>query len=138
MSQDVEKTKSRYEEIGSASPIRILAVSSNPQNLTLLERILGEAGYDVATAASLDVFDQALDEHKTAIDLALVDITGFDHSIWSRCERLQKMDTPLLLVSSRTGSTLERAGERYGAASVLVKPLAVKELVNLIGHLVER
>ena len=116
--------------------VRVLAVSGNPQNLVLLTRVLETAGYDVFTAACLDAFDKAIgDEVKP--NLALVDITGFDQRIWSRCEKLREEDVLFLLVGARHRMALDQAGDRVGAASVLVKPLAVRELVNLIGLLLQ-
>jgi DNA-binding response OmpR family regulator len=114
----------------------ILVVNRNPQNLFLLNRVLDEAGYATLEAADLDAFDRALAQSEDLI-LALVDITGFDAEIWERCERLCENGVPLLLVAPRQSATVEEAGERHGARSVLVKPLAVKELVTLVDLLAE-
>ena len=114
---------------------KILAVSGKRGNLGLLTRILEEAGYTVVQAAGLDQFDQAIISN--GLSLALVNIPGFDQRIWTRCEKLRESDVPLLLLGARSGTALEQAGEKYGAASVLVKPVAVKELVSLIGYLIQ-
>ncbi len=116
--------------------LKILAVSSNSRNLVLLRQILEEAGYEVVAVASLDEFDRLVLRGQE-LDLALVDITGFDQAIWSRCEKLRENDVPLLLIGARSGAALEQVGKKVGAASVLVKPLAVKELVGLIRYLVQ-
>lgn len=117
--------------------IRVLTVSSNSQNLVLLKRVLGKAGYEVITAAGLEAFDRAMDD-KVQVSLALVDITGFDQRIWSRCEQLREGGIPFLLLGSRSDASLNHAGDHVGAASVLIKPLAVKELVSLVGFLVQQ
>lgn len=114
----------------------ILLVNRNPRNLDLLDRVLDEAGYATVEAANLDAFDDALDHHER-LALALVDITGFDAVVWTRCERLRKRGIPLLLVAPRQSAAVEEAGDRHGARNVLVKPLAVKELVTLVDLLAE-
>ena len=115
---------------------QILLVNRNPHNLELLERVLDEAGYGTLEIADLDAFDRALDQPER-LTLALVDITGFDAAIWARCERLREHGISLLLVAPRQSAAVAEAGERHGARSVLVKPLIVRELVNLVDLLAE-
>ena len=62
----------------------ILTVDRNHRNLELLSQFLGREGYQTRTAATLEEFDQALAE-ANGIGLALVDIAGFDCTIWERC-----------------------------------------------------
>ena len=61
-----------------AMPV-ILAVDHNSRNLELLSQFLGREGYQTRTAADLQEFDQALAE-ADGIELALVDIAGFDRT----------------------------------------------------------
>lgn len=114
----------------------ILLVNRNAQNLELLNRVLGEAGYATHETAELEAFDRAL-AHPERLALALVDITGFDAAIWTRCEHLRENGIPLLLVAPRPSAAVDEAGERHGARSVLVKPLAVRALVTLGALLAE-
>jgi DNA-binding response OmpR family regulator len=110
---------------------RILTVNTKHPNLTVLNQVLSQAGYATEPAATLEDFDAAL-AHADRLDLALVDITGFNGDIWSRCERLRQEDIPLLLIAARHSCAVTEAGSQHGANDVLVKPLAIKELVNLI------
>lgn len=76
-----------------ATPV-ILAVDRNRRNLELLSHFLEKEGYQTHTAASPEEFDQALAE-LDHIAMALVDISGFDRSIWERCEGLRHNKIPL-------------------------------------------
>ena len=109
----------------------ILAVDHNPRNLELLSQFLGREGYQTRTAAGLQEFDQALAE-PDEIALALVDIAGFDRSIWERCEALRHHKIPFLVLSPRQSAAIQQASLTHGAHGVLVKPLTVKDLLSLI------
>jgi len=61
-----------------------------------------------------------------------VDIAGFDRSIWERCERLRAADIPFIIISPRQSAAIQEAVLAHGARGVLVKPLAVKELLALV------
>ena len=115
----------------------LLAVNSNPRNLELLAQFLNQAGYQVISVDNLAAFDAALD-HSPQVGLALVDISGFDHSIWLRCERLQKRDIPLLVISSKQSSAIQQESLAHGARSVLVKPLVVRDLLALVRTLLDQ
>lgn len=113
----------------------ILAVDHNRRNLELLSQFLGQEGYETIIAASLEEFDQALSEPQ-GVKLTLVDIAGFDRSVWERCERLRAADIPFIIISPRQSAAIQQASLTYGARGVLVKPLAVKELLGLVRSLI--
>lgn len=113
----------------------ILAVDHNRRNLELLSQFLGQEGYETIIAASLEEFDQALSEPQ-GVKLTLVDIAGFDRSVWEHCERLRAADIPFIIISPRQSATIQQASLTYGARGVLVKPLAVKELLGLVRSLI--
>jgi DNA-binding response OmpR family regulator len=114
----------------------ILAASSNGRNLELLAQFLDGNQYRPIAAGTLEEFDKALDGSEE-IDLALVDLAGFDKSIWERCERLRDRDIPLLVVSPRHSAAIQMASYAHGARGVLVKPLVMQELLGLIRSLLE-
>jgi DNA-binding response OmpR family regulator len=114
----------------------ILAVDHNSRNLELLSQFLGCEGYQTRIAADLQEFDQALTE-SDGIDMALVDIAGFDRSIWERCEALRAQKIPFLVLSPRQSAAIQQASLTHGAHGVLVKPLAVKDLLGLIYSLLK-
>jgi DNA-binding response OmpR family regulator len=115
----------------------ILAVDHNSRNLELLSQFLGREGYQTRTVADLQEFDQALAE-ADGIDLALVDIAGFDRSIWERCEALRHHRIPFLVLSPRQSAAIQQASLTHGAHGVLVKPLTVKDLLSLICSLLKQ
>jgi DNA-binding response OmpR family regulator len=114
----------------------ILAVDHNHRNLELLSQFLGREGYQIRTAASLEEFDQVL-AGADGIGLALVDIMGFDRSIWQRCEELRYHKIPFLVLSPKHTAAIQQESFTHGARGVLIKPLVVKELLGLVRSLLE-
>ena len=114
----------------------ILAVDHNRRNLELLGQFLGQEGYQMHPASSLEEVDHVLDQAED-IRLALVDIGGFDHRIWERCQRLREQHIPFLVLSPRQSAGLQQASVSAGARGVLVKPLVVRELLGLVRSLLE-
>jgi DNA-binding response OmpR family regulator len=114
----------------------ILAVDRNQRNLDLLEQLLAKEGYQLLTATTLEELDQAL-AGANGIGMALVDIAGFDRSIWERCEALRANKIPFLVLSPKQSMALQQASLSHGARVVLIKPLVVKELLGIIRSLLE-
>ncbi len=114
----------------------ILAVDINQKNLTLLSDCLASEGYKVIGASSLDEFDKAL-EYVGQISLAVVDIAGFDRSIWDRCQRLRDSAVPFLVLSPKSSADIQQESATHGALAILVKPLAVREFLQIINSLIE-
>ena len=112
----------------------ILVVSHNRRNLQLLVQFLEKAGYQTRDVNSLEELDQSL-EKKETIDLALLDLAGFDRSIWERCERLRTANISFLVISPKQSAIVQQSSLAAGARGVLVKPLVVKELLGLIRSL---
>jgi DNA-binding response OmpR family regulator len=123
-------------EEGMKAISMLLAVDRNHRNLELLSQFLGREGYQTRTAATLEEFDQAL-ARGDGIGLALVDIAGFDRTIWERCEGLRHHKIPFLVVSPKQSAAIQQVSLTYGARGVLIKPLIVKELLGLIRSLLE-
>jgi DNA-binding response OmpR family regulator len=119
----------------NAGPV-ILAVDRNRRNLELLRQFLMKEGYQVHIAASPEEFDVALAE-PDRIGMALVDIAGFDGSIWERCEGLRRQRIPFVVLSPKQSAAIQQASFSHGAHGVLVKPLVVKELMGIIRGLLE-
>jgi DNA-binding response OmpR family regulator len=114
----------------------ILALDRNQRNVELLRQFLGKEGYQLLAATTLDEFDRALAESDD-IGLALVDIAGFDRSVWERCEGLRAKKVPFLVLSPRQSTALQQTSLTHGARGVLLKPLVVKELLGIIRSLLE-
>ena len=114
----------------------ILTVDRNRRNLELLSQFLEREGYQTHAAATLEQFDQALAAIND-IGLALVDIAGFDRTIWDRCEALRHHKIPFLVLSPRHSVAIQQASLTHGAHGLLIKPLIVKDLLGLIGSLLD-
>jgi DNA-binding response OmpR family regulator len=112
----------------------ILTVDHNYRNLELLHRLLGRQGYPTRTACDLEQFDRALAEPE-GIALALVDVAGFDRRIWERCRALRGQRIPFLVFSPQRSTAIQREGLAHGAHGVLVKPLTVRNLLDVIDGL---
>ncbi len=109
----------------------ILAVDRNQRNLELLANFLGRAGYRTLGISSMAALDLILLE-TLDLGLALVDISGFDHSIWEHCRHLSERGIPLLVISPRDSVAIRQEGLSSGARSVMTKPLVAKELIQMV------
>ena len=114
----------------------ILAVDRNQRNLELLAQFLGQAGYQVFAARDASESGRVLDEH-AEIGLALINLAGFDRSIWDLCEQVRTKGMPLLVISPKQSVAIEMESLAHGARGVLTKPLVVRELLALIQRLLE-
>ena len=114
----------------------VLALDHNHRNLELLERFLGQEGFDTRGTSSIEELDQALEEVDT-YSVAILDLAGFDRSVWQRCERLQEAGIPFLVISPRQSLRLYQDGISRGARAVLAKPLSARDLVALIRSLLD-
>ncbi|MBD1938294.1 response regulator [Microcoleus sp. FACHB-68] len=112
----------------------ILALDRNRRNLELLAKFLGKEGYQVLCATSLEEFEQFL-ERKEEIGVVLLDISGFDRSIWEHCEQLQAAQIPFLVLSPKQSAAIQQESFAHGARNMLVKPLVANQLLGLIRNL---
>ncbi len=112
----------------------ILAIDRNQRNLELLTQFLQAEGFQILTANSLETVEHLLSQSHP-IQVALVDISGFDRTIWHYCEQLRLAHIPFLVLSPRQSAQLQQQSLASGARSMLVKPLVIKELVGLLHRL---
>ena len=69
--------------------------------------------------------------------MALLDVAGFDRDLWERGARLRQERVPFLLLSPRPNLLLEQESRAQGGRGVLVKPLAVQQLLGAVRGLLE-
>ncbi len=112
----------------------ILVVNHNQQNLHLLTQFLAKEEYITYSVKNLDEFDIALATY-TVFCMALIDITGFDQHIWSRCAQLQQNNVPFIIISPKQSAMIQQASLGHGAKSVLIKPLVIRDLLAIISSL---
>ena len=115
----------------------ILLVVKLAANLAILADTLARQGYATERVESLEALDRYLEQGVWPA-LALVDISGFDPSIWARCSRLAQGSTPFLVISPRESPVLRRESLSCGASGVLIKPLGIGNLLESVGLLANR
>ncbi|HJX12552.1 MAG TPA: response regulator [Dehalococcoidales bacterium] len=109
----------------------ILIVDSNRSSLEALAQQLGQLNYDTVGAASLDELDQFIQSNKQCA-LAVIDLSSFAKEIWERIDRLHEAKISFIIVAPQRSPTIQRDSMKYGASGLLVKPLALKELIEHI------
>ncbi len=114
----------------------LLIVGSNQRNQELLTQFITREGFNAICATCITDFDSKISDSKN-ISMALIDISGFDRTIWQYCEQLREKGIPLLVISPRESAAITQEGIAHGARSVLVKPLVVKELLVIIRSMVD-
>jgi DNA-binding response OmpR family regulator len=112
----------------------ILMIDRNARNLELLGDFLQNQGYATLSATSLEAIETIMSETKD-IGLSLVDISGFDRSIWDYCQMMSERNIPFIVISPKQVASIREEGRSHGAKDVLLKPLVAQELVGLIRNL---
>ncbi len=120
----------------NVSPL-VLIVGINEHNLRLLARVLADEGVRSVEATSIEALDERL-ESEGPFRLALVDVSGFDRTIWARCERITSLGIPLLVIATRHDATTHHDSAVSGARGVLVKPLVMRDFLRLVHDLIGR
>ena len=102
-----------------------------------MAQFLTGQGYEIVQCASLERLDQLLDDLER-VDLALVDVTGFDATLWNRCDQLRLAGVPFVLVSAASQSAaVQQSAFSHGSRGVLAKPLASRSLLELIRSILD-
>ncbi|QBQ55916.1 response regulator [Nitrosococcus wardiae] len=112
----------------------IFLVMRKPGNIRVLCQALEGHGY-TCTGISDKKALEARFEQPLSPDLALVDVSGFGESVWSMCELLQHKDVPFIVLSAKQELGLSSQTLRYGAASILEKPIVKTSLLKLIENM---
>ena len=116
----------------------ILLVDHNAGNVAVLSSFLRESGYrthGIATLSELDTFLTDAGED-AGISLALVDLSGFDASVWDRCRRMYEMGIAFVVIARTQtadgGRALHRQSLAARAVHTLTKPLRKEQLLTLV------
>jgi two-component system OmpR family response regulator/two-component system phosphate regulon response regulator OmpR len=117
---------------------RLLIVDDDPRLRDLLQRYLGEQGYEVRTVADATQMEKYLQrEH---IDLIVLDLMlpGEDGLAICRRLRAQDNDVPIVMLTAR-GDEIDRiVGLEMGADDYLPKPFNPRELLARIQAVLRR
>ncbi len=116
----------------------ILIIDHNRRNVDLLGSFLNEAGYASCGVSMLQELDRVLDDGADGggVALAMVDLTGFDSSVWERCRRIHEAGITFIVIaraqSEQAGRDLRRQSHGAGARHTLTKPLRKEQLLTLV------
>jgi len=116
----------------------ILLVEDEENLLEALKLNLELEGYEVTCANNGALALKKVEEEYydlILLDVMLPEIDGFDV-----CEtiRLNNIDTPILMLSARSGSADRVAGLKRGADDYLTKPFNLEELLLRVDKLIEK
>jgi DNA-binding response OmpR family regulator len=106
----------------------ILIVGSNRAELELLSPQIVKEGCGTFIAAGLEELDGAIE--RSGFTLALIDLTGFNRTIWQRCQALHQARIPFIIISPQRSPLVQKESLKHGASGLLVKPLGIKELIE--------
>lgn len=116
----------------------ILLVEDEENLLEALKLNLELEGYEVTCANNGALALKKVEEEYydlILLDVMLPEVDGFDV-----CEtiRLKNIDTPILMLSARSGSADRVAGLKRGADDYLTKPFNLEELLLRVDKLIEK
>ncbi len=116
----------------------ILLVEDEENLLEALKLNLELEGYEVTCANNGAIALKKVEEEYydlILLDVMLPEVDGFDV-----CEtiRLNNIDTPILMLSARSGSADRVAGLKRGADDYLTKPFNLEELLLRVEKLIEK
>jgi two-component system alkaline phosphatase synthesis response regulator PhoP len=122
----------------SETKAAILIVEDEENLQEALKLNLELEGYDITCAENGAIALKKVEEgyfDLIILDVMLPEIDGFDV-----CEsiRLQNIDTPILMLSARSGSSDRVTGLKRGADDYLTKPFNLEELLLRVDKLIEK
>jgi two-component system, OmpR family, response regulator MprA len=117
---------------------RVLVVDDDRDVRESLQRALGYAGYEVATAAN--GADALRAVARSPVDLIILDVLMPMLDGLGACQELRGRgdDTPVLVLTARDAVDDRVAGLDAGADDYLVKPFALRELLARVNALLRR
>jgi len=124
--------------MAAASKGSILVVEDEESLQSALKINLELEGYEVSCADNGSIAMKKVDEEYfdlILLDVMLPEINGFDVS---ENIRLKNIDTPILMLSARSGSADRIVGLKRGADDYLTKPFNLEELLLRVEKLIEK
>lgn len=112
---------------------RILCVDDNTRNLRILQELLGE-DYEIDTASCGE--DAIALSQTASFDLVLLDVMMPGISGYEVCRQLKAnsatSETPVVLITARTGASEQAEGAKAGADAYLPKPFDPDALLDIV------
>lgn len=117
-------------------PVQAIVVMKQPGNLQVTSRVLSADSIQAHGVSSEQELERLLGDGCNA-DVALVDITGFGAAAWRMCAALQSCEIPFIVLSGPADLGSSSRTLKFGATSILQKPIAKSALLQLIRGLLE-
>src|SRR5689334_1406966 len=118
---------------------RVLVVDDNPQNIALMEALLGPQ-YEVSTALTgehaLSLMARDPLPHLVLLDLMMPGMNGYDVLEHLRGDERTR-DVPVILVTAAGGTADEERCLEQGAVDYIAKPIRVRVLLARVATHVE-
>lgn len=116
---------------------KVLVVDDVATELALLSDTLAGCGHEVVTASN---GQQCLDcVAQVAPDIILLDVVMPEMDGFATCRSLKKRDDvkdiPVIMVTSKSGSSDEFWGKRQGAAEYITKPFSPQTVIDAVNRL---
>ena len=107
-----------------------------------LDKILTSVGYQVIVCRDGQEALEQVEQYKGRIDLILSDVEMPRLNGFELLERVRSLpafkNTPIVMVTSRTGERHQQQAKRLGATEYLGKPVQPQQLINTIAALLTR
>ena len=117
---------------------RVLIAEDEPSIVLSLEFLLGEAGFDVISAADGAQALELANAHKpdlVVLDIMLPLVNGFEVCRILRAHP-QLSQTPILMLTARGREHEVQRGLALGANAYITKPFATRELLERVNELI--
>jgi DNA-binding response OmpR family regulator len=111
--------------------LAVMLVSSSRGSAEQLSQSLKQRRYDMHIATSLVGLDTVVQSGEK-VALVVIDLAGFDQTVWKRCEGLQAAKIPFLVIADQRSPSVQKESLRHGARGVFTKPVGAKELAEYV------
>ena len=116
---------------------KLLVVDDSPTELTLVMEALGNAGYELVTAADGEAGVAKAEAERP--DLIILDVVMPKMNGFQACRKIKStpelQDTPVILLTSKNQKSDEFWGKKQGADVYLTKPFDTDELLAAVAGL---
>lgn len=114
----------------------ILIVEAESKNRELLQKALEQTGRAVMAVANEDEA-HGVNPEKAGIRVAVIDLAGLSPKVWNLCRSLKAQSIACLVIMPRENREARTTAMASGAHAVLVKPLAMREFLGIVGSLAD-
>lgn len=114
-----------------------LTIESRPGNFFVLSRFLEKMNIKATHVQNLCRVDEALIS-ADPVSVVIIDLMGYNESIWDCCKKLNGMGIPMLIISPGNNPQAFWAGYEHGAKGVFKKPVLMRELASCIRSIVNK